>query len=619
MKKYSIWLMMMVATLFACDSYLDELDTLSLTDFAPGLAEVYPGNNAKVVKGDFELRAVFVDGTVSPLASATITLKHQDETEIYTATKTLSGTSDSIVVAGSDFDAASLDVGFYILEVVGTDVNGQTLTQTINFEISNLPFPANFEEMYIAGPFNNWGADAFVLTGPNTWTISEIELDGTEWKLKNCADWCDRDFADTDGDGVLEETTGGGPNSAPAPAGLYNIIFNDQAMTIRFEPAVTFAQNVSELYLLGNFNDFTGTPDFKFNLLADNTWEIAEVQLPGNALFKFSEGANFEGVSYGDNEGDGIADPYGGNISLPEGSQDAFYKVTFNDKTLEYALEFLRFPSIGIIGSATPGGWDADTDLTDLGDGWFELILPLTEGEAKFRANDAWDTNWGGSDFPSGTATLNGPNIPISEAGTYQVRFNPSTGEYSFNGNVYESIGIIGSATPGGWDNDTDMTDKGDGIYEMLVALNAGEAKFRANDGWDINWGAGDFPSGTATAGGDNIPINEAGTYLVSFNVNTGEYTFTKTLIEIIGDATPNGWDAGTDMVEDPNTPGLFSLTITLTDGEAKFRMDDSWDYNWGATDFPTGTGTPGGANIPVTAGEYTVSFNLNTGEYAFQ
>ena len=62
-----------------------------------------------------------------------------------------------------------------------------------------------------------------------------------------------------------------------------------------------------------------------------------------------------------------------------------------------------------------------------------------------------------------------------------------------------------------------------------------------------------------------------------------------------------------------------YTLDYTFTDGVVKFRKDDAWIENWGAATFPTGTGVQDGANIPVTAGTYKVSFNATTGAYNFQ
>jgi hypothetical protein len=51
-------------------------------------------------------------------------------------------------------------------------------------------------------------------------------------------------------------------------------------------------------------------------------------------------------------------------------------------------------------------------------------------------------------------------------------------------------IGIIGSATPFGWDSDVDMTknDVDTNLYSVTMELVVGEAKFRQNDDWAVNW-----------------------------------------------------------------------------------------------------------------------------------
>jgi hypothetical protein len=90
------------------------------------------------------------------------------------------------------------------------------------------------------------------------------------------------------------------------------------------------------------------------------------------------------------------------------------------------------------------------------------------------------------------------------------------------------------------------------------------------------------------------------------------------TTVGIIGTATPGGWDNDTDMVQDAADTAKWTLTITLVNGAAKFRANNAWDVNWGALDFPIGTGTQGGADISVPAGTYNISFNSVTGAYFF-
>ena len=88
--------------------------------------------------------------------------------------------------------------------------------------------------------------------------------------------------------------------------------------------------------------------------------------------------------------------------------------------------------------------------------------------------------------------------------------------------------------------------------------------------------------------------------------------------IGIIGTSTPGLWDEDTDLIQDPSNPDLWTLSITLTDGLSKFRQDDDWLVNWGATDFPLGTGVQGGDDIPTPGGPYDITFNSATGEYSF-
>ena len=89
--------------------------------------------------------------------------------------------------------------------------------------------------------------------------------------------------------------------------------------------------------------------------------------------------------------------------------------------------------------------------------------------------------------------------------------------------------------------------------------------------------------------------------------------------IGVIGTATYIGdWTTDVDMNQDPGNANLWTLNMTLSDGEVKFRQDDSWTVNWGGDTFPSGTGVAEGANIQVVEGNYLVSFNTSTLAYNF-
>lgn len=89
--------------------------------------------------------------------------------------------------------------------------------------------------------------------------------------------------------------------------------------------------------------------------------------------------------------------------------------------------------------------------------------------------------------------------------------------------------------------------------------------------------------------------------------------------ISILGTATPaSDWTTDYNMTQNPGNPLMWTLNITLTDGEVKFRQDASWDVNWGGTDFPMGNAIVNGPNIPVTAGNYNVEINIGEPAYQF-
>ena len=67
----------------------------------------------------------------------------------------------------------------------------------------------------------------------------------------------------------------------------------------------------------------------------------------------------------------------------------------------------------------------------------------------------------------------------------------------------------------------------------------------------------------------------------------------------------------------DPDDNQMWSLgSVTLSDpadgGGVKFRADTDWAVNWGAEDFPAGTGTQDGANILCAAGQTVMVSNFS-------
>ena len=138
----------------------------------------------------------------------------------------------------------------------------------------------------------------------------------------------------------------------------------------------------------------------------------------GKGAFKFQAEFNNWDVNYGYGTGDDAAGTLGGENFLVD---PGFYRAEIDLANLTYKLT--KITTIGIIGPAQAGGWSEDTDMTYNSEtGAWEATIDLAADEIKFRANDSWDINWGGS---VENLTQDGPNLKITEAGKYFVQFFP--------------------------------------------------------------------------------------------------------------------------------------------------------------------------------------------------
>jgi starch-binding outer membrane protein SusE/F len=130
----------------------------------------------------------------------------------------------------------------------------------------------------------------------------------------------------------------------------------------------------------------------------------------------------------GSNEAGNIAIATAGYYTVVVNTQDMTYSVTAFD-----ASAAATYATMGVIGTATPGQWDSDTDMTATAVNphlWQIAAFEATDGELKFREGNAWTNSWGDDTFPAGQgANANDPNIPMA-AGTYDIWFNDLDGRY---------------------------------------------------------------------------------------------------------------------------------------------------------------------------------------------
>ena len=290
------------------------------------------------------------------------------------------------------------------------------------------------------------------------------------------------------------------------------------------------------------------------------------------------------------------------------------YSNTVNISVTPYSSLLDLSTSLGVVGSATPGGW-GNENILDLPfystatTNVYVAYVTLRNGEIKFRNNNDWSENWG-DDGADGTLDSYGANIAVS-AGTYKIEVNFSSMTYTME---EYSWGIVGSATTNGWGGPDMMFhyNSFQDDWRAVVTLGDGEVKFRFNNDWGLNYGD-DGADGTMEANGANIAVS-AGHYLVTMNLNTQSYTMEEMDVwGLVGSATANGWDGPNDkfMPDFGINEGYYYISgAVLNDGEIKVRQNDAWGVNYG-DDGNDGTLELNGANIPVSAGTYNITLNL--------
>jgi len=154
----------------------------------------------------------------------------------------------------------------------------------------------------------------------------------------------------------------------------------------------------------------------------------------------------------------------------------------------------------------------------------YEAYVYMANGSNEFKFTDQpnWDVNWG-DDGADGTLDPNGANITAPDSGYYKMNVDLNTLTFSIMNTTW---GLIGSATPNGWDSDQNMSyDVVNHEWTITLDLVAGEVKFRANDDWALNYGD-DGADRKLDAGGANIVIDSDGNYTITMNLEQAVYKY---------------------------------------------------------------------------------------------
>lgn len=318
-----------------------------------------------------------------------------------------------------------------------------------SYEMTVVPFPSDLvieDNYYLLGTINGWSvatavkfnhSDASPYDDPVFTLAVDITNDeaaaGWWWKVVPestyvTGDWVDADYSqygpaengDTALEGVLTPKLNGEEPGAGCiqEAGQYLISINMEEGTYAFTSAVPY------LYTPGDANGWSqGASQMLYTNDYANYYGYAVLSPSG---FKFTDAPDWDHTNYGDSgtEGTLSTDGGAGNLSVPE---KGLYWCHVNTASLTYEVTLVS--TIGVIGDATPGGWDSSTALTPSDDflTWTGNITFGT-GEYKFRANNGWDINLGGN---LQDLTQDGSNLPSPGAGTYTVTLNLGQLPYS--------------------------------------------------------------------------------------------------------------------------------------------------------------------------------------------
>ena len=151
-----------------------------------------------------------------------------------------------------------------------------------------------------------------------------------------------------------------------------------------------------------------------------------------DGYFKIRED-NAWGVNYGDNGADGTLEQNGANITISAGH----YIIDFD--AVNFTITITPAGTVwGVVGSATLNGWGAAEDVKLMPDPCNDGVyivkdVVLTDGEIKFRQDDAWGVNVG-DNGADGTYEANGANIAVT-AGTYDMTLDTVNGTYTLTVN----------------------------------------------------------------------------------------------------------------------------------------------------------------------------------------
>ena len=278
----------------------------------------------------------------------------------------------------------------------------------------------------------------------------------------------------------------------------------------------------TEYYLTGNINSWNNNdktyavknsgadvytdPVFSITLTEAQVAALDKVEFKLTPKSKIGTNDWSECIAAAKEEGKLSANNAGGNLSFDIVPGAKVYKLTFNLLDQTWSCTPLSFDDYLYMAGNANGWKHIDYLYGKEHDGKYTGFMYLDQQGFKFCTQPSWN----GDNYGAGLSTAGG-NITISEPeGYYKVDVDLANATMHLT--PITRIGVIGSATAGGWDSDQAMTyNEADRAWEISnITLTNGAIKFRANNDWKISWGG--TVNSLTTDNSDNIAVT-AGTY----------------------------------------------------------------------------------------------------------
>ena len=271
---------------------------------------------------------------------------------------------------------------------------------------------------------NDWGATPdlpLYKTDVDGVLVAYVNLLDGEYKFRENNDW-----GNNIGLGATPGSLSSGGGNIAVTAGSYKITVDLNNNT--------YTEEAFSLGIVGGaYNNWGATPDFmlEYDQYSDVFRGIVTL-IDGEMKFRMN---NDWGTNWGDDGADGTLEIGGANLTVTAG----IYIATVDMKDLTYTLEPIT-NVWGIVGAAY-NDWGATPDAQftrdwskPFNDIWILNDVILLDGEYKFRANNAWDVNYG-DDGSDGVLESGGANI-TAVAGTYSFVLDfsdPANPTYTIN------------------------------------------------------------------------------------------------------------------------------------------------------------------------------------------